>query len=68
MTVPRASSGMLRSHLPRRAAARTPMIFQNNGMQRRTQMGPPDDLSGPGGQMPPPPNPEGGKDSVKRNW
>lgn len=66
MTIPRASAGLLRSHI-RPAASRTKSAQNLAAAQLRRKATSKDDLGGPGGQQPPPPSP-GGPEAVKRNW
>ncbi|PHH60230.1 hypothetical protein CDD81_1930 [Ophiocordyceps australis] len=59
MTVPRASSGLLRSRIPIRPVTAAPRVSLSRGLK--------DDLGGPYGQEPPPKDPSS-LAAARRNW
>ena len=65
MAIPRASSGMLRSHIRPAAARSAPPRLRAAQQQVRRQS---EDLGGPGESRERPPNPPGGPEGVRRNW
>lgn len=64
MAIPRASSGMLRSHIRPAARSAPPRIRAAQQQVRRQS----EDLGGPGESKERPPDQPGGSEAIRRNW